>query len=181
MATRTITATTVVSPGGARRVRTDLKTSENVYLASNLVGTTRSRTSSPINIKLRPQYSTTATACSSPQPQSSSHLQGRCINQDKFSDRSVKSTTTAVAKTQSSSGKSKRTFYKSSNIPTAAATTSAPTTVANTRKYIKRNNFVLTAAKHVVDDSHVLSTSAPHEGSTYLRCFPFFVSFQKSI
>lgn len=163
-----------ISPNSARRVRTDLKTSENVYLATTFAGPTRSRTSSPINIKLRPHQPSGNTSTGS--PHSTMYLQGRSNTHDKFSDcSSVKSIHAATTNTQqnirSSSGsrsRSKRTANKSTNIP-IMATGPTSTTVANARKYIKRSNFILTSAKHVVDDSHILSTSAPHEGSTYLR------------
>ncbi|KAI8121354.1 hypothetical protein CVS40_7564 [Lucilia cuprina] len=159
----------------ARRVRTDLKTSHNVYLTSSF-GPTRSRTTSPINIKLRPQQHNTLPACSSPQQQQQQtlYLQGRSYTHEKLTDCGIKSkqqTATVpvtATTTLSGTGRSKRTSGKSSNIPMALTATTSATTVANTRKYLNRSNFILTAAKHVVDDSRILSTSAPHEGSTYL-------------
>lgn len=164
--TTTTTTVTNISPNSARRVRTDLKTSENVYLTSNFMGATRSRTSSPINIKLRSPHHQS-------QQQTTSYLQGRSNTHDKLSTVSTASTTNSIGRSKRTSASSSSTC-KSTNIPVALTATTA-TTVANTRKYLKRSNFILTAAKHVVDDSRILSTSAPHEGSSYLRlCFLFF-------
>lgn len=162
LTTTTTTTVTSISPNSARRVRTDLKTSENIYLTSPYNNPTRSRTSSPINIKLRPQHSTP--------PYTAHHqnlyIQGHHINtHDRLHNFGVIKSNMGTATTMQDSAKSHKTSCRSTNIPIATTTA----TVANTRKYLKRSEFILTAAKHVVDDSRILSTSAPHEGSTYLR------------
>lgn len=120
------------SPVGARRVRTDLKTSENVYL-TNSYGPTRSRASSPL----------TATRIRLPS------------SYPAHSYKRLHSNTTQGPTTSAD------------EVRTTA------TTVATTRRFIRRSDFILTAAKHTVNDSRILSTSAPHEGSSYIRLFLF--------
>lgn len=180
--TNATTTVATISPSSVRRVRTDLKTSENLYLTTTFSGPTRSRTSSPINMKLRPHHHQSGNTPPTSSPHSALYLQGRFNAHDKFSDcNSVKSNNATATNTQpyirnSSRSRSKRIANQSTNIPMATGQTS--TTVANARKYIKRSNFILTSAKHVVDDSRILSTSAPHEGSTYLRlCLTIYVHF----
>lgn len=149
-----------LSPNSARRVRTDLGTSQNHYLSkSNLP--TRSRTSSPITIKTRQQqYMHHQPLTDQMQHRHSYYVRGHTIDsQDKHSSSD---TPTKSATLHTDKSKQKTTDRKSDN-------NSATSTVANTRRYLRRSNFILTAAKHVVDDSRILSTSAPHEGSTYLR------------
>ncbi|XP_061402740.1 putative mediator of RNA polymerase II transcription subunit 24 [Musca vetustissima] len=177
-----------ISPNTARRVRTDLKTSQNVYLNKTYGPTTRSRTSSPIAIKGRQH---TAVADQQHQrkhsPYHSRQQQQQQMSHEnlyhhppsfgspKNSHYKYKSNATTSANVVTLSSPSSRNIRSSMacssaayNAATATTTTNVPTTVASTRKYLRRSNFILTAAKHVVDDSRILSTSAPHEGSSYL-------------
>lgn len=129
------------SPIGARRVRTDLKTSENIFLTA--ARPSIPRTSSPINIKSvtcgnmqavhSPLQSTQHTPSQSPQI-----LHG--IHRHRSSRRT----------------------------PTVAVATSKAMTTTTT-KSTSTSSGVCNCWCHCAAIT-VLSTSAPHANATYLRC-----------
>uniref|UniRef100_A0A1I8NQ48 Uncharacterized protein n=1 Tax=Stomoxys calcitrans TaxID=35570 RepID=A0A1I8NQ48_STOCA len=146
-----------ISPGSVRRVRTDLKTSQNVYLAKSS-GATRSRTSSPITIRTR----------HSPQRLHGQNYHHHSSQDGKNFNANKNPNNTTTSLTLESPANGTRTATDRASTSSASTATNVPTTVDSTRRYLRRSHFILHAAKHVVDDSRILSTSAPQEGSSYL-------------
>lgn len=168
-----------MSPNTARRVRTDLKTSQNVYLAKSSLGPTRSRTSSPITIKSRHlQEQQQHQSKHTPYHQQSAHdVQHHYPQHHAYTSGSPNNIIRGTAALHSGRNIRIATVDRTASATTTATNKAPPTTVASTRRYLRRSNFILTAAKHVVDDSRILSTSAPHEGSSYLRSI-FEIAFR---